>query len=345
MTSDWLGGGLIIGIAAVLWLIYLLPTCFRRNEYIATERNVVRLQQTLRILAETAEAPEEVRAEASARSVVEHQRMLKKVIVNNIPPAISASRKLRKARAVTSVIFVVSLVFSVFGGIQIAVNGAWIVLVIAGLSSVLCVTRLVRLAKLGRAIRIPAPAAAGISAGVAGMEGFGAVDESADFDDSLFAELEDAQTDSSATSSSDGSTWTPVPLPKPLYAGSRSFVAADSSLSYAELTATQAEDALRLAARQSEAALRAAQHAYEATHPLYAVAAGAGSGAGSNSGASSTGAAGATGTGGMGGTATHASAPADVAAQPSRFSQMGIVDDTDTGSLDVDHILARRRAV
>ena len=67
MSSDWLGGGVVWALAAVLWVAYLIPTWMRRRSYNATERNAVRLQQTLRILAETAEVPEHVRAEATAR--------------------------------------------------------------------------------------------------------------------------------------------------------------------------------------------------------------------------------------------------------------------------------------
>ena len=51
------GGGAIIAFAAVLWLLYLAPTWMRRRQYLTTERTAVRLQQTLRILAETAEVP------------------------------------------------------------------------------------------------------------------------------------------------------------------------------------------------------------------------------------------------------------------------------------------------
>ena len=58
--GSW-GGGLVLALVAVLWLVYLVPTWQRRREYLATERNAVRLQQTLRILAQTAELPEEVR--------------------------------------------------------------------------------------------------------------------------------------------------------------------------------------------------------------------------------------------------------------------------------------------
>ena len=54
MELTGLGGGIMLAIAAVLWLVYLLPTWLRRREYLATERNAVRLQQTIRVLAETA---------------------------------------------------------------------------------------------------------------------------------------------------------------------------------------------------------------------------------------------------------------------------------------------------
>lgn len=73
-----MGGGVVFAIAAALWIAYLLPSWMRRREYLATERTAVRLQQTLRILAETAELPDEVRVEAKARAVAEHQKVLKK---------------------------------------------------------------------------------------------------------------------------------------------------------------------------------------------------------------------------------------------------------------------------
>lgn len=74
-----LSGGIVFAVAAVLWLVYLVPTWVRRHEYMATERNSVRLQQTLRILAETSELPEEVRLEATAREVAEQQKRLKRI--------------------------------------------------------------------------------------------------------------------------------------------------------------------------------------------------------------------------------------------------------------------------
>ena len=79
MNGGTLSGGVVIALAAALWLAYLVPTWLRRRDYLNAERNAVRLQQTLRILAETAEAPEEVRVEATARDVARQQKLLKKV--------------------------------------------------------------------------------------------------------------------------------------------------------------------------------------------------------------------------------------------------------------------------
>jgi hypothetical protein len=79
MNGGTLSGGVVIALAATLWLAYLLPTWLRRRDYLNAERNAVRLQQTLRILAETAETPEEVRVEATAREVARQQKILKKV--------------------------------------------------------------------------------------------------------------------------------------------------------------------------------------------------------------------------------------------------------------------------
>src|SRR3954447_22863581 len=75
MGGESAGGGLVVALAAVLWLVYLMPSWHARRQYLATERNAVRLQQTLRILAQTAELPAEIRIEMNARSLAEAQRV------------------------------------------------------------------------------------------------------------------------------------------------------------------------------------------------------------------------------------------------------------------------------
>lgn len=73
-----LGTTLVLVVAVVLWIAYLVPVWTRKREYLATERNAIRLQQTLRIMAESAEAPEEVRIEADARTIAVQQRAVAK---------------------------------------------------------------------------------------------------------------------------------------------------------------------------------------------------------------------------------------------------------------------------
>lgn len=73
-----LGTSLVLIVAVVLWVAYLVPVWTRKREYLATERNAIRLQQTLRIMAESAEAPEEVRIEADARTIAVQQKAVAK---------------------------------------------------------------------------------------------------------------------------------------------------------------------------------------------------------------------------------------------------------------------------
>lgn len=77
MGSGGLGGGVMFLAIALLWGAVLVPAWFRRREFNAAERNALRLQRTLRVLAQTAEVPEEVRVEATAREALAHERMLR----------------------------------------------------------------------------------------------------------------------------------------------------------------------------------------------------------------------------------------------------------------------------
>ncbi len=72
-----LGGGVIVGIAALLWAAYFLPLWVRRRQFAATEQNAIRIQRTLRVLAETTEVPHEVRVEATARHAAAQERILR----------------------------------------------------------------------------------------------------------------------------------------------------------------------------------------------------------------------------------------------------------------------------
>lgn len=67
----------MLAVAALLWFLYLVPTWLRRREYLATERTATRLQQTIRVLAETSELPDEVRVAATAREAARQERLLR----------------------------------------------------------------------------------------------------------------------------------------------------------------------------------------------------------------------------------------------------------------------------
>lgn len=77
MDGTGAGTAIMLAVAAVLWFAYLVPTWLRRREYLATERTATRLQQTIRVLAETAEIPDAVRVAATAREAARQERILR----------------------------------------------------------------------------------------------------------------------------------------------------------------------------------------------------------------------------------------------------------------------------
>ncbi|QHC74273.1 hypothetical protein [Rathayibacter sp. VKM Ac-2805] len=318
MSSDWLGGGVVWALAAVLWVAYLIPTWMRRRSYNATERNAVRLQQTLRILAETAEVPEHVRAEATAREVALQQRRLRvtetrrraeeKAQAMELAQAEKAARDaLRRATAsarrstrsgpsvlrwrqgaalavlVGAVAALVGLVMLPFGGTS-AVPLVGLLLAVAGLGTLILLAP-------GRR-RAAAPAATATTAAATERRRAEVFE----------AELaEEAADDASEELAEDRASWTPQPLPKPLYL-SRGTVAASA------MASIDAVERLRTAAAEAELAQRAAATAPEVA-PLRV---------------------------------QRAAAPAPEAPRPSsRFAAMGVVDGVD--AIDLDQALQRRR--
>ncbi|WP_368497073.1 hypothetical protein [Herbiconiux sp. A18JL235] len=349
MTTEWLGGGLIIALAAVLWLVYLVPSWFRSRQYLATERNAVRLQQTLRILAETAEVPEEVRVEANARSIAEQERLLRHRAAQReteaVPPAIRAADRLRRSRVVTALVLGLSLAVAALGGVQLATNGTWLLLAAGGFVAAMCLVGLVKMAKAGRRLKLPLPEQFARPLGVAHAPvHLGAFDET-DARDTL-ADASRIVGDGTAARQSDSTDggWVPVAMPRPLYlasSGMTRFGASDAILAElpedendaleadaeAEAGAAQAaeaeaersaqaeraahEESLRQAAAEAEAALRERMRAQLETVAELQL----------------------------------AEEPAAPPAAPSRFARMGVIDADPASTLDLDAVLARRRAV
>ena len=254
---------MLLALAAGLWLVYLIPTWLRRREYLATERNAVRLQQTLRVLAETAEVPVAIRAETTARSVVQQQRTLRQAQqlamrearaieaahrardaaqlrraerIADAQPAVAAvvsararaARRLRRTRGLTSLVLVgalttiaVQLVLMATGGIA---AGAWAVLGFSGVAGATSFTLLGRLAAVSRSRAVLRAERAPLRKSMS----------------------------SAATVVERVETWTPIPMPKPLYL-SRAVM--DNVVIEADLAAAE----LQAAAAEADARLRAAQ--------------------------------------------------------------------------------------
>ncbi|MBO9577164.1 MAG: hypothetical protein J7480_00155 [Microbacteriaceae bacterium] len=139
-----LGGGVLLAVAAALWLVYLVPNWLRRSEYLATERNAVRLQQTIRVLAETAETPEAVRLESLAKARAYEAQLRRRQAPAASPVAVGtpvrladpndprtlAATRMRRTRIVTTVVIALAalvllsqLVVALVGGIA-AASGA-----------------------------------------------------------------------------------------------------------------------------------------------------------------------------------------------------------------------------
>jgi hypothetical protein len=245
MGGQVLGGGVIVLVAALLWLVYLLPSWASRRQYDAAERNAVRLNQALRVLAETSETPEEVRLELNTRTALAQQRLARRALVEREElakrtqaelhqagleearlalavardqPAARRARARRRARLLTTTIGLVAVGLVTWG----AWAAAWGLLAVGLGLLVVCAALLRRMARVGRR------AIAGVAVADAATRTRTALQ------DVVLAAEERA--------------WAPRDLPRPLTASAGSRAAA-------MLDAAEAREALREAAL--EEALRA----------------------------------------------------------------------------------------
>ncbi|MEO7350115.1 MAG: hypothetical protein ABIW32_09715 [Terrimesophilobacter sp.] len=306
MGIDGIGSSVIIALAAVMWFLYLIPTWFKRQEYLATERNAVRLQQTMRILAESAEMPSVVRVEATARTVAAQQRALRmqqrntaRTVFARTTESISdqaqrtvdsgarTRRRLRRSRALATIVLMVSLAGVGFG-MPAATAGNWLLLLVSvavGAGSIALLGQAATVTRARTDLRRASLASASPSA----------LHDQADYAPQRPA------------------GWTPVPIPKPLYLSGlapapRSAVSHVSAQPRSTEVAAEFDHAaaLRAASVESERALRAAQAAPEVARISRPV-----------------------------------QAPAEA---PSRFASMGVLDPNASNATDLDEILRRRRA-
>lgn len=248
MQFNGVGGGLMLAVAAALWMIYLIPNWLKRREYLATERNAVRLQQTIRVLSETTETPVPIQAAPMSRAVPRNPAasgppaapMIRTAPVRQTAPravpvataprqAVSlATLRLRRTRAVTAFVLLVSVGVAM---VQIAlmvgtgaVAAGWLVLGLSTIAALGSVTLLGRLAGVSRA-RSAAGAAPRASRTVRMSEPV------------------------ESTVEAPKREWTPAPVPKPVYLG-RPVVAPSTMADPRVQVATEAERAQRPPERQ-----------------------------------------------------------------------------------------------
>lgn len=321
----------MVAVAAALWVTYLMPTWARRRQYLATERNAVRLQQTLRILAETSEIPQEVRVETNARGVSAQRKLLAqaeedaRIASKAAGDAATAARRaavlraaaarpkaltpagkakrLRTMRALSTLLLLIGLVFTVVGATMLSA-GVWTLLAGGLVAAATAVATLGRLATVSRSARAPRAAADADAAAAGRRAPAGARGQR--FEPVHFVDEAPVV---------QPSPWTPQPLPKPLHLS-------PGSIAQAAMASVDAAAQLRQAAAEAELQRRALAMAEAIapsevtpiTRPVVAR-----------------------------GTAPAVKTAPQAA--PSRFAKMGIIGDTEPGMTDLDAVLRRRRAV
>jgi hypothetical protein len=260
MGFTGLDGGIMVALAAGLWLVYLMPTWFKRREYAALEKTNVRRQQALRVLEETAPVPvvDRVASIVSPSGQVTDRDKLAEAIKRSrdaqaarvasrlyaeeaTAPAQAASSKarlagrLRRTRGFATLLLIAALAAIITQGVLMlttgVVAGSWTVLGFAAVVGVVSFAALGRLASIARrrASIVVAPVQ------VRAMR-------------SRIAEDREAARPPIAT-------WTPVALPKPMYLTRSEAVPVESTVDPLV--------SLRAAALESDRALREAQESPE----------------------------------------------------------------------------------
>ncbi|HEX4058070.1 MAG TPA: hypothetical protein VHX87_07125 [Galbitalea sp.] len=259
MGFTGIDGGIMVALAAGLWLVYLMPTLFKKREYAALEKTELRRQQAMRVLEETAPIPVRERIEAivtpsgqvadrdKLADAIKRSRDAQAARVANrqlaeatTAPAQAASaklriaRRLRRTRGFVTLFLIAALAtivvqfgLMITGGIA---AGAWTVLGFAGVVGIVSFAALGRLASIARRRQtlVAPPAARPMRTRIA----------------------EDREAARPPVA-----TWTPVALPKPLYLSRSEAQPVESTVDPIEH--------LRAAALESDRALREAQESPE----------------------------------------------------------------------------------
>jgi hypothetical protein len=245
MDGPVLSGGVIVLVAVLLWMLYLLPSWRGRFQYNAAERNAVRLNQALRILAETSETPAEVRIELTARTALAQQKLAKRLqsereaaelealrqelAATRADPVVRRARARRRLRMIATTVALGGLVATGLGIWQVLATGSSLLVWAGGALLLLGAVALQRMASVAtRATRAPQRVAE-----------------------------EPRERVSPPLHDQGRATWTPRTLPEPL-------VSVDGSRAQAARAAIDAQEERRKAARLAELRKRAERMAPDA---------------------------------------------------------------------------------
>lgn len=270
MGGQVFGGGVVVLVAVTLWMVYLLPSWHGRHQFNAAERNAVRLNQALRVLAETSETPQEVRLELNARTALAQQRLARQAQVEReqvelervraeleiaklqaraeaaaareaaaiasarerARPEIRRAQARRRARLVITVLAAAAIALGAWGGVQLASAGSSLLVWPAAALLISCALLLQRMSHVQRRA---------------------VVRESVVSVERVARDVQDVMLGTERTS------WVPRELPRPLTAsaGSRASAVLDEAEAREALRRGVAEEAMRVRAeRQRPVALQ-----------------------------------------------------------------------------------------
>lgn len=166
MNGPVLSGGVIVVVAVLLWALYFLPSWRGRHQYYSAERNAVRLNQALRVLAETSETPEEVRLELTARHALAQQRLAKRMqaekenveleqlrqelAATRLDPVVRQARARRRVRFTASSALTLAIGMLGLGTWQLIAVGGWMLIAAGALLAIAGITVLTRMAHVAQ---------------------------------------------------------------------------------------------------------------------------------------------------------------------------------------------------
>lgn len=304
MNGEFLGGGLVFAVGAVLWVAYLIPSWLRRRHFKEAEANTVRMQHTVAAMTVAGLDTSHLRhAEATARAVHEQRKALRQAeragkrmartsAFDALTPeqqSLLARHRRRRARQTAFVVLLASLATLAVGITYTVYVGDVLIAVLGGLATLVTLVVMLSMSKpatVTTAHRVVAPSA-------------------------VF--------DQGAAPAPAVRSWTPQSVP-------RSLQQSPGSVAATVVAQQQAADARRRAmAEQAYLASIAARTETVASgaRPAASRAELAVSGAE---------------------LAVSGAEPVEAPSKPvSKFAHLGIVDDADTGSFDLDSALKRRR--